>query len=167
LQILQSGIVVPFSSQKPTLLLLNSEGSGLLIWNGQNEDPVLEVRCTIGYQGSSVSLGGDGNPNPTSQCRLMIPQILFNAQKSREIIENPQVNLSYNDFYVDRIDKAVYTAGFGVEKNIGVQLSKVRQFHIIPYISSTATSPVVYQSPLSSSPNSASFIKLSNFNLAI
>jgi hypothetical protein len=135
-----------------------SKGTGLVIWNGANNDPVLEVRCVIGYQGPAVTLDGDGHPNSqSSQCRLMIPQILFNSEKARQIIENPQMNLSYNDYYVDRIEKATYRGEGNVEKNIGVQLSIVRQFHIIPFLSSTALSPIVYQSPLSSSPNTCSF----------
>jgi hypothetical protein len=138
-----------------------SKGTGLVIWNGPNNDPVLEGRCVIGYQGLAVTLGGDGHPNPqSSQCRLMIPQILFNSEKARQIIENPQMNLSYNDYYVDRIEKALYRGGGNVEKNIGVQLSKVRQFHIIPFLSSTAQSPIIYRSPLSSAPNTCSFCKI-------
>jgi hypothetical protein len=97
----------------------------------------------------------------------MIPQILFNSEKARQIIENPQMNLSYNDYYVDRIEKALYRGGGNVEKNIGVQLSKVRLFHIIPFLSSTAQSPIVYQSPLSSAPNTCSFCKLDSFNISI
>jgi hypothetical protein len=74
-------------------------------------------------------------------------------------------SLKYEDFYVDIDEKK--DQGTSVSRLFNVQLSRCRYLFIIPFLSSSATVPSPFNSPISSAPVSCSICRLKNFNIQI
>jgi hypothetical protein len=126
----------------------------------------ITVRSYIGW-GNTLNLnltGGIswGNANP---CRIYLPSVNFNNDYIKQIIQQPQYSLKYEDYYVDIDEKK--DQGGSVSRLFNVQLSRVRKLYVIPFLSSTATIPSPFNSPISSAPTTASPCQLKNFNIQI
>ena len=94
-----------------------------------------------------------------------MPSVNFNNDYIKQIIQQPQYSLKYEDYYVDIDEKK--DQGSSVSRLFNVQLSRVRNLYIIPFLSNTATIPSPFNSPISSSPITCTPCRLKNFNIQI
>jgi hypothetical protein len=137
---------------------LRTAGSGLV--NG-----TMTIRAGIGWKNETGQLstfqGSAGNP-----VRIFLPSVNYNNDYIKQIIQNPQFSLKYKDFYVDSdLNKK---QGDSLSRLFNVQLSKVRNLFIIPFLSSpTGAFPSPTNSPISSAPVTCSIARLHNFNIQI
>jgi hypothetical protein len=125
----------------------------------------ITVRSYIGWGNQlNLTLAGAnwGNANP---CRIYLPSVNFNNDYIKQIIQQPQYSLKYEDYYVDIDEKK--DQGSSVSRLFNVQLSRVRNLYIIPFLSSTATIPSPFNSPISSAPITCTPCRLKNFNIQI
>jgi hypothetical protein len=125
----------------------------------------ITVRSYIGWGNQlNLTLAGAnwGNSNP---CRIYLPSVNFNNDYIKQIIQQPQYSLKYEDFYVDIDEKK--DQGSSVSRLFNVQLSRVRNLYIIPFLSNTATVPSPFNSPISSAPITCTPCRLKNFNIQI
>jgi hypothetical protein len=74
-------------------------------------------------------------------------------------------NLRYEDYYID-IDEQK-EQGSSVSRLFNVQLSRVRNLYIIPFLSGSATVPSPFNSPISSAPITCTPCRLRSFNIQI
>jgi hypothetical protein len=131
-----------------------------------NANSTITVRSYIGW-GNQLNLtltGGIswGNANP---CRIYLPSVNFNNDYIKQIIQQPQYSLKYEDYYVDIDEKKDQNSS--VSRLFNVQLSRVRNLYIIPFLSNTATVPSPFNSPISSAPITCTPCRLKNFNIQI
>jgi len=125
----------------------------------------MTVRACIGWKNETGQLttnfpGSSGNP-----CRIFIPAVNFNNEYIKDIVQNPQYSLKYLDYYVDSdLGKSQNSS---ISRLFNVQLSRVRNLYIIPFLSSSATIPSPFNSPISSAPITATPCRLRNFNIQI
>jgi hypothetical protein len=137
---------------------LRTAGSGLV--NG-----TMTIRANIGWKNETGQLasfqGSTGNP-----VRIFLPSINFNNDYIKQIIQSPQYSLKYNDYYVDSdLNKS---QGSSISRLFNVQLSRVRNLYIIPFLSSpTNAFPCPTNSPISSAPITCSVARLRNFQVSI
>jgi len=145
-----------------TGLSINTSGAG-----GINANSTITVRSYIGWGNQlNLAVGGSniswGNSNPV---RIYLPSVNFNNDYIKQIIQQPQYSLKYEDYYVDIDEKK--DQGSSVSRLFNVQLSRVRNLYIIPFLSNTATIPSPFNSPISSAPTTCTPIRLKNFNIQI
>ena len=69
------------------------------------------------------------------------------------------------DYYVDMDERKAQNST--VSRLFNVQLSRVRNLYIIPFLSSSATVSSPFNSPISSAPNTCTPCRLKNFNIQI
>jgi len=137
---------------------LKTAGTGVV--NG-----TMTVRACIGWQNQTGQLasfaGATGNP-----CRIFLPAVNYNNEYIKDIVQNPQYSLKYTDYYVDSdLNKS---QGSQISRLFNVQLSRVRNLYIIPFLSSpTGAFPSPTNSPISSSPITCTPCRLKNFNIQI
>jgi hypothetical protein len=137
---------------------LKTAGTGLV--NG-----TMTIKACIGHKNETGQLtafqGSTGNP-----VRIFLPSINFNNSYIKEIIQQPQYSLKYTDFYVDSdLNKS---QGSSISRLFNVQLSRVRNLYIIPFLASpTNAFPSPTNSPISSAPITCSIARLRNFNIQI
>jgi len=137
---------------------LRTAGSGLA--NG-----TMTIRANIGWKNETGQLaafqGSTGNP-----VRIFLPSVNYNNDYIKQIIQQPQYSLKYTDFYVDSdLNKS---QGSSISRLFNVQLSRVRNLYIIPFLSSpTNAFPSPTNSPISSAPITCSIARLRNFNIQI
>ena len=127
----------------------------------------ITVRSYIGWGNQlNLTIGGQalswGNSNP---CRIYLPSVNYNYDYIKQIIQQPQYSLKYMDYYVDIDEKK--DQGSSVSRLFNVQLSRVRNLYIIPFLSNTATIPSPFNSPISSAPTTSTSCRLKNFNIQI
>jgi len=128
----------------------------------------ITVRACIGWSNNTGQLAGfvssSGNP-----VRIYLPAINYNNDYIKEIVQNPQYSLKYLDYYVDSdLNKtASGAASSQIARLFNVQLSRVRNLYIIPFLSSSATIPSPFNSPISSAPITCTPCRLKNFNIQI
>ncbi len=141
--------------------------SGLAINNTAaiNEGVTISVKACIGWTNQTGQLttqfqGSSGNP-----CRIYLPSVNFNSEYIEQIIQQPSYSLKYNDFYVD-IDESK-PQNSTVSRLFNVQLSRVRNLYILPFLSSSRTVPSPFNSPISSAPILASPCRFKSFNIQI
>jgi len=130
-----------------------------------NANSTITVRACIGWSNVTGQLttqfpGSVGNP-----CRIFLPSVNFNNDYIKQIIQQPQYSLKYLDYYVD-IDEG-RSQNSSVSRLFNVQLSRVRNLYIIPFLSSSATIPSPFNSPISSAPITCTPIRLKNFQIQI
>jgi hypothetical protein len=137
---------------------LRTAGTGLV--NG-----TMTIRANIGWKNETGQLasfqGSSGNP-----VRIFLPSVNFNNDYIKQIIQEPSYSLRYNDFYVDSdLNKK---QGDSISRLLNVQLSRVRNLYIIPFLSSpTNAFPPSTNSPISSAPVTCSVARLRNFQVSI
>jgi len=137
---------------------LRTAGTGAL--NG-----TMTIKACIGHKNETGQLttfqGSTGNP-----VRIFLPSVSFNNSYIKEIIQQPQYSLKYTDFYVDSdLNKS---QGSSISRLFNVQLSRVRNLYIIPFLSSpTNAFPSPTNSPITSAPITCSIARLRNFNIQI
>ncbi len=126
----------------------------------------ITVKACIGWTNTTGQLaaqnqfpGSSGNP-----CRIFLPSVNFNNEYIKQIINQPQYSLKYEDYYVD-IDEGK-VQGSSISRLFNVQLSRVRNLYIIPFLSGGAF-PSPFNSPISSAPISSSPCRLKNLNIQI
>ena len=125
----------------------------------------MTVRACIGWQNQTGQLatnfpGTTGNP-----VRIFLPAVNYNNEYIKDIVQNPQYSLKYTDYYVDSdLNKL---QGSQVSRLFNVQLSRVRNLYIIPFLSSSTTVPSPFNSPISSAPITCTPARLRNFNIQI
>jgi len=125
----------------------------------------MTVRACIGWDNQTGQLkeqfsGTAGNP-----CRIFIPAVSYTNEYIKSIVQNPQYSLKYTDYYVDSdLNKSQNS---NISRLFNVQLSRVRNLYIIPFLSSSGTVPSPFNSPISSAPITCSVAKLKNFNIQI
>jgi hypothetical protein len=157
------GHCCPFLVSNPAFLGI----SGLSI-NTTAQIPAnstITARSYIGWGNQlNLTLAGAnwGNANP---CRIYLPSVTFNNNFIKQIIQQPQYSLKYEDFYVDIDEKKDQNSS--VSRLFNVQLSRVRNLYIIPFLSNTATVPSPFNSPISSAPITCTPCRLKNFNIQI
>jgi hypothetical protein len=127
----------------------------------------ITVRSYIGWGNQlNLTVGGAniswGNSNPV---RIYLPSVNYNNDYIKQIIQQPQYSLKYQDYYVDIDEKK--DQGSSVSRLFNVQLSRVRNLYIIPFLSNTATIPSPFNSPISSAPITCTPCRLKNFNIQI
>ena len=125
----------------------------------------MTVRACIGWQNQTGQLtttfpGSTGNP-----VRIFLPSVNYNNDYIKDIVQHPQYSLKYVDYYVD--SDLGKLQGSQVSRLFNVQLSRVRNLYIIPFLSSSATMPSPFNSPISSSPITCTPCRLRNFNIQI
>jgi hypothetical protein len=130
-----------------------------------NAGSTITVKGCIGWLNQTGQLttqfpGSSGNP-----CRIFLPSINYNNDYIKQIIQQPQYSLKYEDYYVD-IDEQK-EQGSSVSRLFNVQLSRVRNLYIIPFLSGSATVPSPFNSPISSAPITCTPCRLRNFNIQI
>ena len=128
-------------------------------------DGTMTVRACIGWQNQTGQLtaafpGAAGNP-----VRIFLPAVNYNNEYIKDIVQNPQYSLKYTDYYVDSDLNKTQTSQ--VSRLFNVQLSRVRNLYIIPFLSSSATVPSPFNSPISSAPITSTPCRLKNFNIQI
>ena len=150
-------------------------GCGLNVHLGQPANPFqITIKSFIGYYGTDSNptkvLAGTGT---LYQARLYLPQINYNPLYTKQLIDAPIRKILYEDFYVDSVLGVTGVTG-QVNRLFNVQLSRVRNMYIIPFISGKSSNPtknsageVVYRSPLSSAPNTCSKCSISACNIQI
>ena len=137
---------------------LKTAGTGLV--NG-----TMTIRACIGWKNETGQLttfqGSTGNP-----VRIFLPSINYNNDYIKQIIQQPQYSLKYTDYYVDSdLNKS---QGSSISRLFNVQLSRVRNLYIIPFLSSSTNAfPSPTNSPISSAPITCSIARLRNFNIQI
>jgi hypothetical protein len=127
----------------------------------------LTIKSCIGWlnttgQLATVFTGSTGNP-----VRIFLPAITYTNSYIKSIVEKPFYSLKYNDYYVDSdLNKSQNSQ---VSRLFNVQLSRVRNLYIIPFLSSPddGAYPSPFNSPLSSAPITCSPCRLKNFNIQI
>jgi len=126
----------------------------------------ITVKACIGWTNTTGQLtaqsqfpGSSGNP-----CRIFLPSVNYNNSYIKEIINQPQYSLKYQDYYID-IDEGK-VQGSSVSRLFNVQLSRVRNLYIIPFLSGGAF-PSPFNSPISSAPITCSPCRLKNFQIQI
>jgi len=129
------------------------------------DNSTLTVRACIGWLPIGATLPAitatpSGNP-----VRIFLPAVNYNNDYIKDIIQHPQYSLKYMDYYVDS-DLGKIT-GSQVSRLFNVQLSRVRNLYIIPFLSGSTTVPSPFNSPLSSAPITCTPCKLKNFNIQI
>ena len=152
------GHCCPFMLSNPSI-----DGSSGLRVNALTASTI-RLRSYIGWgnQYNSTLAANWGNSNP---CRIYLPAISYNNDYIKRIVEKPFYSLKYSDFYVDSdLNKE---QGGQVTRLFNVQLSRVRNLYIIPYLSSSETVPSPFNSPISSGPITCSPCRLKNFNIQI
>ena len=147
------------------------KGTGLNIsTSSTNDAQTVNVTATsfIGYY-AGATLGANGLPTGSTAipCRIYVPQISYTPSYSKMLLDNPLKNILYEDYYVDSIKNIQATGSTQVQRLFNVNLAKVRNMYIIPFLSSGTSYPISYQSLLSSAPNTCSLCRLSNFNIQI
>jgi hypothetical protein len=138
---------------------LRTAGTGAI--NG-----TMTIRACIGWKNETGLLttqfaGSSGNP-----VRIFLPSVNFNNDYIKQIIQSPQYSLKYTDFYIDSdLNKS---QGSSISRLFNVQLSRVRNLYIIPFLTSpTNAFPSPTNSPISSAPITCSIARLRNFNIQI
>ena len=134
-------------------------GSGLV--NG-----TMTVRACIGWDNQTGQLKTEFPGTSSNPCRIFIPAVSYTNEYIKNIVQNPQYSLKYMDYYVDSdLNKQ---QGSSISRLFNVQLSRVRNLYIIPFLSSpTGAFPSPTNSPISSAPNTCSVAKLKNLNIQI
>jgi hypothetical protein len=130
-----------------------------------NANSTITVRACIGWSNVTGQLrtqfeGSVGNP-----CRIYLPSVNYNNDYIKQIIQQPQYSLKYLDYYVD-IDEG-RSQNSSVSRLFNVQLSRVRNLYIIPFLSGSATVPSPFNSPISSAPITCTPIRLKSFQIQI
>ena len=110
----------------------------------------ITVKACIGWDNNTGQLktqfqGSLGNP-----VRIFLPSINCNNDYIKEIVEKTQYSLKYMDYYVD-MDEGK-EQGSQNSRLFNVQLSRVRNLYIIPFLSGSATVPSPFNSLISSAP---------------
>ena len=140
---------------------LRTAGTGAI--NG-----TMTIRACIGHKNETGQLSGlnqfqgsAGNP-----VRIFLPSVNFNNDYIKQIIQQPQYSLKYNDYYVDSDLNKKQTDQ--ISRLFNVQLGRVRNLYIIPFLSSlTNAFPSPTNSPISSAPVTCSIARLRNFQVSI
>jgi hypothetical protein len=134
---------------------------------GVTANSAITVKACIGWLNTIGHLNAEGKfPGSTGDpCRIFLPSVNYNNEYIKDIIQNSQYSLKYKDYYVD-IDERK-DQGSSVSRLFNVQLSRVRNLYIIPFLSSSATVPSPFNSPISSAPITCTPCRLKNFNIQI
>ena len=126
----------------------------------------MTVRACIGWDNQTGQLkdqfgGTAGNP-----CRIFIPAVSYTNEYIKNIIQHPQYSLKYTDYYVDSDLNKLQNSN--ISRLFNVQLSRVRNLYIIPFLASlTGAFPSPTNSPISSALITCSVAKLKKFNIQI
>ena len=132
----------------------------------------ITVKCLIGWTTSDFVSGGPSMTAPA--CRIHLPTISFTSEYIKDIAQNPQYSLKYNDYYVDS-DLNQKQFGGTVSRLFNTQLTRPRILYIIPFLAQSnvvaATNPetnnrvypAALTSPLSSAPITCTPCRLKNF----
>jgi len=164
------GHACPFLLSNPSGGTTGATGTcgstGLAIKNTAaiNAGATITVKACIGWSNVTGQLtaqfaGSAGNP-----CRIYLPSVNFNNDYIKQIIQQPQYSLKYEDYYVDMDEGKVQ--GSSVSRLFNVQLSRVKCLYIIPFLSGGAF-PSPFNSPISSAPITCSPCRLKNFQIQI
>jgi hypothetical protein len=162
------GHCCPFLLSNPSGGTAGTVGStGLAINNTAqiNANSTITVRACIGWSNTTGQLGTQFAGSTGNPCRIFLPSVNFNNDYIKQIIQNPQYSLKYQDYYVD-IDEQK-EQGTSVSRLFNVQLSRVRELKIIPFLSGSTTVPSPFNSPISSAPITCTPCRLRNFNIQI
>jgi hypothetical protein len=73
--------------------------TGIKLNGNQAANGILNVKCMIGWNVDIAGVDYKGSIAP--QCRIHVPTISFTSDYLKDIAQNPQYSLKYNDFYVD------------------------------------------------------------------
>jgi hypothetical protein len=125
----------------------------------------MTIRACIGWKNETGQLaafqGATGNP-----VRIFLPSVSHTNGFIKQIIQQPQYSLKFTDYYTDSdLNKS---QGSSISRLFNVQLSRVRNLYIIPFLSSpTNAFPSPTNSPISSAPITCSIARLKNFNIQI
>ena len=161
------GHCCPFLISNPT-----GDGSSGLKINSTatvNAGSTITVKACIGWKNETGQLatpfpGSTGNP-----VRIFLPSVNYNNDYIKDIVQHPQYSLKYMDYYVDSdLNRTASGATSSqISRLFNVQLSRVRNLYIIPFLSSSATVPSPFNSPISSAPITCTPCRLKNFNIQI
>ena len=125
----------------------------------------MTVRACIGWQNETGQLKDQFSGTAGNPCRIFIPAVSYTNEYIKSIVQNPQYSLKYTDYYVDSDLNKLQNSN--ISRLFNVQLSRVRNLYIIPFLSSSGTVPSPFNSPISSAPITCSVAKLKNFNIQI
>jgi hypothetical protein len=156
------GHACPFLLANPT----GDGSSGLKINTSAtvNAGSTITVKACIGWLNTATfpAITGQTSGNPV---RIYLPSVNYNNDYIKDIVQNPQYSLKYMDYYVD--SDLGKLQGTQVSRLFNVQLSRVRNLYIIPFLSGSATVPSPFNSPISSAPITCTPCRLKNFNIQI
>ena len=151
-------------------LLSNPSGNGSTGLNINttaqiNANSTITVRACIGWSNVTGQLGTQFSGSVGTPCRIYLPSVNYNNDYIKQIIQQPQYNLKYLDYYTDMDEGRLQNSS--VSRLFNVQLSRCRTLYIIPFLSSSATIPSPFNSPISSAPITCTPCRLKNFNIQI
>jgi hypothetical protein len=131
-----------------------------------NSGASITIKACIGWLNTTGQLNAEGKypGSAGNPCRIYLPSVNYNNDYIKQIIQQPQYSLKYEDYYCD-IDEGK-VQGSSVSRLFNVQLSRVRNLYIIPFLSAGAF-PSPFNSPISSAPLTATPCRLKNFNIQI
>ena len=156
------GHACPFLLSNPTV----DGRSGLKITNAAiGANSTVTVKACIGFLPVGTSLPAITSQISGNPCRIYLPSVNYNNDYIKQIIEQPQYSLKYLDYYVD--SDLGKTQGSQISRLFNVQLSRVRNLYIIPFLSGSTTVPNPFNSPISSAPITCTPCRLKNFNIQI
>ncbi len=143
-----------------------STGLGINNIANINAGATITVKGCIGWLNTTGQLNAEGKypGSAGNPCRIYLPSVNYNNDYIKQIIQQPQYSLKYEDYYVD-IDEGKLQ-GSSVSRLFDVQLSRVRNLFVIPFLSGGAF-PSPFNSPISSASITCSPCRLKNFNIQI
>jgi hypothetical protein len=139
-------------------LKINLSGASILAGS------TITVKACIGWLNAATFPAITGQISGNA-CRIYLPSVNYNSDYIKSIIQNTTYSLKYMDYYVDSdLNKA---QGTNISRLFNVQLSRVRNLYIIPFLSGSATIPSPFNSVISSAPITCTPCRLKNFNIQI
>jgi hypothetical protein len=158
--------------------LIQNRGFQICAETGANYKIKLKIWSAIGWCRPTIVattgvMTGWGVPSSSIQSRIYFPQINLTPDYNRKFLNLPDYPMRYLDYYIDEIK--TIRGNEGVDRLLSVQLPRIRNIYILPYLSdynglnflNAVVSNSPYTSPLSSAPNTNSFVKLRDLRLQI
>ena len=157
------GHCCPFLLSNPT----GDGSSGLKINTTAtiNAGSTITVKACIGWLPIGATLPAITAQTSGNPVRIYLPSVNYNNDYIKDIVQHPQYSLKYMDYYID--SDLGKLQGTSVSRLFNVQLSRVRNLYIIPFLSGSTTVPSPFNSPLSSAPITCTPCRLKNFNIQI
>jgi hypothetical protein len=102
----------------------------------------ITVKACIGFLPVGATLPAITAQTSGNPVRIYLPSVSYTNDYIKQIVQNPQYSLKYLDYYIDS-DLNKGTQGTTISRLFNVQLSRVRNLYIIPFLSGSGTVPIL------------------------